>query len=949
MRRWTAGLGPLRTLVPGLGGPARRTPHAPVHLLASDAGESARLAETVEALGNGEPDQATVVVAASLADSPELWKRLAPVLDGFRRSGVTGVRLLWAGAGADLPGRPAPARRVCDTWGLEVIAPAGPVVVAPDGSLFTPVGPDGWWQFSPGLGPRPLGLRHPVPSWEDAAARLTPDAVGGHVVEPVPAGVLIRAAGPVPDAEGSVAASIPVDEHRLAVVVGTPGTPPVPARALAELLALLPSRARATARLVPGDGRDLLGAGQETADLLGTEVEVVSGVPALLERADGTGADWAVVLIGADGEPSWRPYVEAVACLPAHGGPAPAPRVLRWRPPVTGLAAAAQDGVLMLDALWQVAVTRAGLWVGSDGVVPAEASRRALARETMMVHVGAPGQRLDDRLWPVLESLMERLDPSAQARTTLHVLGSCSPQGRRSLRQVTERRGVALEYTRDTAAGPEAEAPAKDGTAQEGPAREAAVPEQPRGASPAAPHADTPAAEAPWHTTPMSVRIRRVAAPSAPPVVDAPVVDAPAVSGSATRRAPAPPGFAEARAASRSVGGPGGRSVPVPWQVAREAPAQSPAAAPAPAPAAAPASGPAAVPRPAPVPAPGPAASPPPPVAPVTPSSPPVVPLSSPAPTRPAAQEPQQVPHRPAAQEPPQVPHRPAAVPERPPTSLQAAAQEPPAHAAPMRRAARPVRVTPLHRSGPADRQALQALGGEQWWQQQAAVSRALMVLPGLRAYSHDEEAYADLIAVRCFLTLDDGPLGWRWLERRLAVGADDALPFLSCLASGLRRLPSYRGVVVRDAGVLPADATTPAPGSELREAGPVGTLALEGAPASAADRYLIWSVTGRRVRGLFASHPATGHGEEVVFAPGTRFRVLGTRGRPGAMTVLLREVAEGDPAARAGRHEAQDKGALTALAQAVDRAPGDGAAASWPLRLAGQLAERPRDEDSRA
>ncbi|AYN43233.1 hypothetical protein D9753_35005 [Streptomyces dangxiongensis] len=875
MRRWTTGLGPLWTLVPRLGGTARSARSGPVHLLAPDADESARLAETVDALSDGERDQATVVVAAGLSDSPSVWKWLTPVLDECRRSGITGVRLLWAGGGADLPGRPAPARRICDTWGMEVIAPAGPVVVAPDGSLFTPTGPDGWWHFSPGLGPRPLGLRHPVPSWEDAVARLTPDAVGGHVVEPVPAGVLIRTAGPVPDAERAVGASIPVDEHRLAVVVGSPGTPPVPAQALAELLALLPARARATARLVPGDGGDLLGTGQETADLLGTEVEVVSGVPALLERADGTGTEGAVVLIGADGEPSWRPYVEAVACRPAHDGTASAPRVLRWRPPVAGPAVASQDGVLALDARWQVAVTRAGLWVGPQGGVPAEASGRALARETMMVHVGLPGRRLDDGLWPVLDTLMERLEPSVQARTTLHVLGSCSAQGRQLLRGITERRGLALEYRRETSAGFAAEEPAEEGT----------EPEQPRTAAQAAPHAEATATEAPWHASPMSVRIRRVAAPPAP------APDAPAVPASATRKAPVPPGFAQALTASRSVGGPAGRSVPVPWQVSREGPAPDPAGIAAPAPA----------------PARRTAAAPVPPVSPVAPPPPP-------APLRITAEE------------------------------------DPPAPTAPARRAALPVRVTPLHRSSPSDRQAIQALAGEQWWQQQASVTRTLMVVPGLRPDSRNEEAHADLIAVRCFLTLDGGPLSWTWLERRLAVGADDALPYLSCLASGLRRLPSYRGVVVRDAGVLPAEARILPPGSELREAGPVGTLALAGAPAPVADRYLIWSVTGRRVRGLFASAPVAGKGEEVVFAPGTRFRVLGTHGPPGATTVLLREVAEGDPDARAGRHEAQDRGALAALTQAVDRAPGTGAAASWPPRLAGPLAERPREDgDGRA
>ncbi|MFD9391161.1 hypothetical protein ACFWBB_10635 [Streptomyces sp. NPDC060000] len=923
MRRWTTGLRPLRTLVPRFGGADRSRRSGPVYLLAADADESARLAETVDALRDGERDQATVVIAASLPYSEGVWKQLGQMLDECRRSGITGVRLLWSGAGADLPGRPAPARRVRDTWGMEVVAPAGPVLVASDGSLFTSAEPGGWWRFTPGLAPRPLGLRHPVPSWEDAAAGLAPDAVGGHVVEPVPAGVLIRTAGPVPDAERAVGASIPMDEQRLAVVVGTPGTPPVSAKALAELLALLPSRAGATARLVPGDGRDLLNTGQETAELLGTEVEVVSGVPALLERADGT-ADWAVVLVGADGEPSWRPYVEAVTCLPGHDGPAPAPRVLRWRPPVAGLAATSENGVLLLDAVWQVAVTRAGLWVGSHGGVPPEASGWALSHDTTMVHVGAPGQRLDDGLWPVLDTLMGGLEPSVRARTTLHVLGRCGAQGRRLLRGVAERRGLGLEY-RDTSADP----------ISDGPAEERSEPALPRTAGQAAPYADASAAEAPWHTSPMSVRVRRVAAPPEP-VLDsppAPVLDAPAVPAFATRRAPVPPGFAEARAATRSVGGPRGRSVPVPWKVSRETPAQDPAgASPSPSPSPNPSPNPStgigtetgiAVPAPAPAPATSTA------TAPASPMSP-VSSLSS--------------------MTPPLPPPAPEPVPAPTPAPARATAQERPlAPAAPARRAALPVRVNPRHRSSPSDRRALQALAGERWWQQQAAIARTLMVVPGLRSHSQNEETHADLIAVRCFLTLDDGPLSWIWLERRLAAGADDALPYLSCLASGLRWLPSYRGVVVRDAGVLPPDAGTPSPGSELCEAGPVGTLALDGAPWPTADRYLIWSVTGRRARGLFASAPAAAKGEEVVFAPGTRFRVLGTQGRPRAMTVLLREVAEGDPAARSGQHEAQDRAALAALTQAADRAPAADAAAAWPPRLVGQLAPRLGDGNDRA
>jgi hypothetical protein len=898
--RWTTGLGPWRALVPRFGAAAASAGPAgagPVYLLSSDATESARLAASVDMLSGGERDQATVVVPPGAEQSRGLWKQLASVLEECRRSGIVGVRLLWAGGGADLPGRPAPARRISDSWQMDVIAPAGPVVVAPGGSLFAPPeagGSGGWWRFTPGLSPQPLGLRHPVPSWEDAAARLTLDAVRGYVVEPVPAGVLIRIPEPVSDAALAVGASIPVDEHRLAVVVGMPGTPSVPAGALAELLAILPLRARAAARLVPGDGGDLLATCQETADLLGTEVAVVSGLPALLERFDGAGAESAVVLIGADGEPSWRPYVEAVACLPAHGRSAVAPRILQWRPPVDGLAAGPESGVLLLDALWQVSVTRAGLWVGPRGGRPEEYGW-ALDPETMVLDVGVPGQRLDDGLWPVLDALLEGLEPSVRERTTLQVLGSCSVQGRRLLRRVTEQRGFALEYGEDVPSGRGSEG--VDARLPEPERRRAPARSAPQGtaghvSAQAASHEEAHA-PAPWHASPMSVRVRRVAAPPSP------VPDSPAAPAPSAARAPRPPGFTEALAASRSAEAPVGRSAPAPSEVTRTVPVGRSVPVPWEATRIAPVE----VPTGRSVPAPSETAG----AAPVPPVSP-EVPPPSPEPTQVTA-------------------------PEHTPVPTAAA-----------RRPAPSVLVTPLHRSSSADRQALRALAGEPWWQYLAEVTRTLAVTPGLRMQFQSEDVRADLIAVRCYLTLDDGPLSWTWLARQLESGSGDAFPFLSCLASGLRRLPSYRGVVVRDAGVLPPEARSLSPGRELCEAGPVGTFALDGAPPAAADRYLIWSVTGRRVRNMFASPPWAGSSDEVVFAPGTRFRVLGTQGQPGAMAVLLREVADGDPVARAGGYDAEDRGALERLREAVGRSPAAGDAASWPARLTGQLAANPPD-----
>ncbi|GAA4815479.1 hypothetical protein [Streptomyces ziwulingensis] len=1175
MSRRNGGFNPLRTLAARLGGASGQDGYGPVRLLGSDAEETADLAATADALRLAGPEQATVVVGAGVDGSRGRWKQLAPVLDGFRKTGVTSVRLVWAGAGADRPGRPAVARRVSQEWQVEVVAPAGPVVVAPGGSLFAPAAPDGtggWWRFTPGLDrPRPLGLRHPVPNWEDAAAHLTADAVADHVVESVPAGVLIRRPGPLTEAARAVAASLPVDEHRLAVVVGAPGTPPVTGPALAALLNLLPSRARAAVRLVPGDGRDLLATGQETAELLGAEVEVVSGVPALLESADGTVAETAVVLIGADGEPSWRPYAEAVACLPAQDGRTPVPRVVQWRPPVAGLPAASENGALLLDDEWQVVVTRAGLWVGPrDDPRPGTAGWE-LDPETMVVDVGAPGRPLDDGLWPVLDAFLGELEPAGGERRTLHVLGTCGAQGRRHLRRVTERRGLALVYDGETGAvGEEAEPAGRDG------AQTRAAGSAPGRTEPAGPSASQPdvPAEAPWHASPMSVRIRHVAAPP-PAGADSPTLTSPSPSGGATSSGPArggsagslgvtsggatgsagvpsgrgmgatggpaggsgaapggraasspsawgdtpatsvpvsggpgvtsssgaggfgvasgaggsgaasvsgaggsaaafpsapggsggsstagaggadglgpaavggavvnasggvggsvtppgsrvrsavPPGFAEAFAATRPAGSPAGRPVSASWRTQRAAPTGGPTALSATGQAVTAGGGapgaPAAPAVPVPVATPPPSAGlppvagpghPPVPPAPATygggppvshapvvgPGLPPVPPASvtgpglPPVPPAPGSGHPS-VPAAPGAGvgrpagppapapaavhgggsplapaavagprgpavspvrgtapgHPPVLPAQmtgpagsagssaPVGGPRLPPVPGRVAAGEARAPGA------APVRVGPLHRSGVAERQALRGLAGEQWWQQQAAVTRTLTVMPGLRVPGQDEAVLADLIAVRSFLSLDDGPLSWSWLEWRLASGSDDAHPFLACLASGLRRLPSYRGVVVRDAGALPPGARTPAPGGELHAPGPVATYELEHAPPSGTHRYLIWSVTGRRVRSLYTA-PGAGSAEEVVFAPGTRFRVLGTHGGPDATTVLLREVADAETAARAGEQDAQDRGTLAQLTQAADRSPAGGATAPWPPRLTGPPAIR--------
>ncbi|MCZ9343923.1 hypothetical protein NGM37_39880, partial [Streptomyces sp. TRM76130] len=130
---------------------------------------------------------------------------------------------------------------------------------------------------------------------------------------------------------------------------------------------------------------------------------------------------------------------------------------------------------------------------------------------------------------------------------------------------------------------------------------------------------------------------------------------------------------------------------------------------------------------------------------------------------------------------------------------------------------------------------------------------RALTRLPGLRsADREDDELTADLTALYAYLSAGEGRLD----ELSLSAGLDrrdpGALAYLGCLASALRRLPSFRGAAVRTAGVFDEATRLLLPGEELGAAVPVSASGLDdGYPSLPDDHYLIWSATGRRIGSL--------------------------------------------------------------------------------------------------
>lgn len=254
-----------------------------------------------------------------------------------------------------------------------------------------------------------------------------------------------------------------------------------------------------------------------------------------------------------------------------------------------------------------------------------------------------------------------------------------------------------------------------------------------------------------------------------------------------------------------------------------------------------------------------------------------------------------------------------------------------------------PVPFLPGYVSSPAERTSFRGLAEDRWERHSSAVMRALTRMPALRG-PEQEDARDDLIALHMYLHATEGPLTHGELARSLRAGEPRLLPYAACVASALRRLPSYRGLAFR--GTDAADAAL-APGNLLREAAPVSALpAGVGAPRPGGPQYAIWSATGRRVRELAGGPGAAGR-DEVVFAPGSLLRVLDVRESDGAPLVLLREVpatpatATTSAVPQSTELDDHDRAALDRLDQALRRHPLAPGLFRWPELCEGPLGRR--------
>ncbi|MEC3993799.1 hypothetical protein VSR01_09700 [Actinacidiphila sp. DG2A-62] len=192
-----------------------------------------------------------------------------------------------------------------------------------------------------------------------------------------------------------------------------------------------------------------------------------------------------------------------------------------------------------------------------------------------------------------------------------------------------------------------------------------------------------------------------------------------------------------------------------------------------------------------------------------------------------------------------------------------------------------------------------------------ALVSRVLSEAPGLHGGPRSSvgDALTDLAAVRLYLTGSTSAIDTA--IRSAATGPH--VPLARCAAGGLRRLPSHRGGAIARAALTPAEHAWYREGSVVVERSFLAALSSVRPGLPGDTDIVLWSLTARRTALVVPELP-----DRLLFAPGTRFKVLRTVGgdRP---AVLMREMAAAELDERGQPREERvplDEIALTGLDQ---------------------------------
>ena len=162
-------------------------------------------------------------------------------------------------------------------------------------------------------------------------------------------------------------------------------------------------------------------------------------------------------------------------------------------------------------------------------------------------------------------------------------------------------------------------------------------------------------------------------------------------------------------------------------------------------------------------------------------------------------------------------------------------------------------------------------------------VARVLSESPGLRGGSKQsaDDVVTDLVAVRLYLS--GGTDRIDSAVRGATVGPH--VPLARCVASGLRRLPSYRGATLLRTTLSEAEWQWYGKRRLVTEWAFCSALTAAHPEMAGDVDVLIWSMTARRTALLDPTVP-----DRVLYLPGTSFKVLGVRDEE-RRVLLLREL----------------------------------------------------------
>ena len=878
----------------------------------------------------------TVVVADVPPDGPiELWHAVAALL-GRRRGGYRLVLGKHSRDAAVMTGQWLAERLNCP-----VLVPDGDVVMAPGGALFSSALQGvGWVRFRRGRAPQHDSRRFPIPDWTYPGTEQVWQPGPISVVEPLPSGVWIRPLESADDQRALLISGLVPNRDELIVVLGSPNSRPVPMAEIARFCHSVPPEHRAKVRFLQYGPVEVLRAsvGQALADQLGAPVTFYAGMPS----AEGT-----LHVVSPEGDLGWRSFARELRYLPraAAAGRILPPQLVAHDNPMPG-AAELSPGVYWYANDAVVEVVQSGLWlrppvapVNADHVRTAPIDSRFAA-----VVFDTSSRDLTNRMQALADEILATMDPAM--RRMFRALPAAVLVSNSHHVPVLPARGMVVESVPGRWSSESVRLPADHGVELMAP--RLSLPALPSGPVDAPTEAtavvsadmivdadvvegdelDSPTISAPYTAPAPAEPVAPEPARPAIPLADTDIVlesaviglaggmvdDEPVVPPAAVTEAPAPvagpvAAVAEPSAATAEPVAPVAEP-PVAMPVAGPAVAVEPpavvepvaaaavAAAAAP-PAAAAVAEPPVVEDVAPKPIVTAAVDAPPAAMPTglrLESSVPdfgidfaaiAVPAPAPKTEAPKTEAPkvESVPQPDAA-----AILEPEPLPE--PTPAVAPEPQPVAVAEPEVVAVRAVAVQPVPVPGACAVPPSRGLTEERAWLRKtlnsqydvaaSTVSRMLSQVPGLRVGMQADEVLADLVGVRVYLTGDSAGLD----EAVRSAAPGPHVPLARVVTSGLKRLPSYRGATQLWAAAGESELDWYRNRLLVSEWAFL-TATVSGRPAMAGEvEFRVWSMTARRTQLIDPSVA-----DQVLFVPGTNFKVLEVRDEPNPV-VLLRELS---------------------------------------------------------